>query len=78
MSDLRSRWMNPDFTLSSHGEVLTLCARTDRGLTRLMRLPEAKVTARPVDRILLNREKAREMVSLLKFEGYRIKGDELI
>ena len=70
--------MNPDFTLSSHGELLTLCVRTDRAPTRLMRLPEAEEPARPVDRFLLNREKAREVVSQLKFEGYQLKGDELI
>jgi hypothetical protein len=68
--------MDPDFTLSSHGELLTLCARTDRALTRL--LPKAKELARPVDRILVNREKAREVVTQLNFEGYRIKGVEVI
>ena len=43
-----------------------------------MRLAGAKESARPVDRILLNREKAREVVNQLKFEGYGIKGEEVI
>jgi len=70
--------MNPDFTLSSHGELLTLHARTDRGRKRLARVQEAKQPGGSSDRILLKRERAREVVGELKFEGYSLKGEETI
>jgi len=42
LPNVRSGHMNPDFTLSSHRELLTLHARTDRG-KRLARIHEATI-----------------------------------
>jgi hypothetical protein len=78
---LRSGRMNsdlPDFTISSHGELLTLQPRTERGRRRLAQVHEATQWGGSADRILLKRERAREIVSALKFEGYSLKGEEAI
>jgi len=66
-----------DFVLRRAGEVLTLCGRTTRAKMRLARLPQAKV-APSTDRVLLKRDQAKEILDVLKFEGYGIDGEELI
>jgi hypothetical protein len=68
-----------DFTLRSHGEMLTLFARSVRGRKRLLRMQRMKeMPTPPDDRMLLRREQAREIVEQLKFEGYNIEGEESI
>jgi len=66
-----------DFVLRRAGEVLTLCGRTTRAKMRLARLPQAKV-AHSTDRVVLKRDQAKEILDVLKFEGYGIDGEELI
>jgi len=65
-----------DFVVRRAGEILTLCARTERAIKRLARL-QAKDAAF-ADRVLLKRDQAREVLDVLKFEGYGIEGQELI
>jgi len=66
-----------DFVLRRAGEVLTLCARTTRAKMRLVRLPQVKDSP-STDRVLLKRDQAREVLDVLKIEGYGIEGQELI
>jgi len=74
-----SRWFEDmtDFVLRRAGEVLTLYARTRRAKMRLARLPQAKSNP-STDRVLLKRDQAREVIDVLKFEGFGIEGQELI
>jgi hypothetical protein len=48
-----------------------------RAKMRLARLPQAK-NAPSTDRVLLNRDQAKEILDVLNFEGYGIEGQELI
>ena len=74
---LRRERSSKDFVLDAHAEMLTLSARSDRACFPLATLPEAKQSRGKIERILLNRERAREVVNQLKFEGLGIKGDEV-
>jgi hypothetical protein len=67
-----------DFILRSHGEMLTLYARTERGRKRLLRVQRTSGTPPSDDRILLRREEVRETLEQLKFERYSVSGEELI
>jgi hypothetical protein len=63
-----------DFVLRRSGEVLTLCARTEGAKAWLSaRFPESSA-----DRVQLKPDQARDIISLLKFAGYSIEGQELI
>jgi hypothetical protein len=66
-----------DFVLRRSGEMMTLCARSERAKKRLARLPQAK-GAPEVDRVLLNAAQAHEVLDLLRFEGYEVAGKEVI
>jgi hypothetical protein len=65
-----------DFALHRAGGNLTLCARTERAINRLARL-RAKDAAL-ADRVLLKRDQAKEVLDVLKFEGFTIEGLELM
>jgi hypothetical protein len=67
-----------DFTIHAHGAMLTLRARTERARTRIAALQPPKSSAEAQDRLLVNREPAREIVQHLKFERYSVEGEEVI
>jgi hypothetical protein len=63
-----------DFVLRRSGEVLTLCARTERAKAWLSaRFPESST-----DRVQLKPDQARDIIGLLQFAGFGIEGAELI
>jgi hypothetical protein len=66
-----------DFMLRRAGEILTLRARSERARKRLARFPQAK-GAPDADRVLLNASQAREVLDLLRFEGFEVEGKEII
>jgi hypothetical protein len=63
-----------DFALRGHGNVLILCARTERAKKRLERLRQSHNPAPIPDRLVLKRDQARELIDVLKFEGYGVAG----
>ena len=66
-----------DFVLHTHGRMFMLFARNDRALRRLRKLPEMNLV-HTSERLLLNSERAREVLELLTTEGYKVEGQLLL